>query len=151
MAAPDRTYIVSYILFGFLFVLVAWLKISATLIAILFAYLALRILSFGRLRCLAVCLFYFLLLAVFYGLANFINHAIVALPSIATTAIPKIVRFATEHNIELPFTDMESLKDVAFSSVYSMVGRLGSFATVATKESLFVIVGVVVATGIFLN
>lgn len=151
MASPDRTYVISYILFALLFVMVGWLKLTTTLVAVLFAYLALRTLSFGRLRWLAVILFFVLLLALFYGFARFANHSIVALPSIAKSAIPEIVRFATEHGIELPFTDMESLKTVAFDSVYSLVGYLGNFAKVATKESLFVIVGVVVGTGIFLN
>lgn len=147
----DKPAKVSYALFLILMALTSWMQLTTALVATLFAYLALQVLSFGRLRWLAVTLFLVLLFALFYGFAYFINHAIVALPEIVSTSIPVIVRYATEHGIELPFTDAGSLKAVALDSVHTTIRYLGNFAKIATKESLFIVIGVVIAIGIFLN
>ena len=127
------------------------LQLTTVFVTVLFAYLALRALSFGRYKWTAVVLFVILLATLFYGFAFFVNQAIIALPEIASKAISVIVRYATERGIELPFTDIESLKSLALESVDKTVVYLGGYARIATKEFVFVIVGVVVAVSIFVN
>lgn len=150
-AAPDKPPVATYIIFLVLFVMLGWLHLATVLVTTLFAYLALRALSFGRFKWIAVLLFLVLLAAMFYGFGHFVRKAIVDLPTIVSTSIPKIVAFASERGVELPFTDVDSLKTLAMESVQETVGYLGKFAQLATKEFVFLIAGVVVAIGIFLN
>jgi predicted PurR-regulated permease PerM len=46
---------------------------------------------------------------------------------------------------------MESLRTVALESVRDTLGHLGKYLKIATKESVFLVIGAVVAVGIFLN
>jgi predicted PurR-regulated permease PerM len=61
------------------------------------------------------------------------------------------VSYATGHGIELPFNDLESLKSLAIETAHKTAGYLGSFARVATKEFLYMVVGIVVAIGLFIR
>ena len=65
-----------------------------------------------------------------------------------------MIQSAREYRIELPFTDYDSLKDLALDTVKSQVNYLGNvarFARGATTQFIFVLVGCVVAISIFLN
>lgn len=148
---PDRSLAIAYGLFVLICILVGALHLTTAFVAALFSYLALQVFSFGKNKGIAIGLFLVLLAVVFYGFAFFVNHAIVALPDIASTSVPAIVRYATEHGIQLPFTDMESFKLLVIDSVRKMVGYIGNFAKIAGKEFVFLVVGIVVAIGIFLN
>ena len=56
--------------------------------------------------------------------------------------------------MQLPFTDYDSLKDLAFDAVKSQVQYLGSvahFAKGATTQFVFLVVGCVVAISVFFN
>ena len=150
-AFQDKSLTVSYAFFILILIAVGVLQLATVFVTVLFAYLALHVLSFGKYKWTPIGLFLVLLAALFYGFAFFVNHAIIALPEIASTAIPVIVRYATERGIELPFTDMESLKLLALESVHKTAIYLGGYAKIATKEFVFVIVGVVVAVSIFIN
>ena len=150
-AFQDKSLTNSYAFFILILVAVGVLQLTTVFVTVLFASLALRALSFGKSKWRAIGLFLVLLTALFYGFAFFVNHAIVALPEIASTAIPVIVRYAMERGVELPFTDLESLKSLALESVHKTVVYIGGYAKVATKEFIFVIVGVVVAVSIFIN
>jgi predicted PurR-regulated permease PerM len=120
-------------------------------VTILFSYFALSTLRFARRRWIAVGAFIILVAIVFCGFVFFFRQASRALPDIVATSIPKVVQFAERHSIELPFNDVESLKDVAVASVREELSYLGNFAKIATKEFAFLVVGVVIAIGIFLN
>jgi hypothetical protein len=121
-----------------------------------FAYLALTKLHFVKRggKALAVVLFLILVLGFAYGLGHFINNTVRALPEIAEKSIPSMIQWAREHQIELPFTDYDSLKDRAIGTVKSQVNHLGSvarFARGATAQFVFVVLGCLVATSLFLN
>ena len=150
-AFQDKSLTVSYLFFILIFLAVGVLQLTTVFVTVLFAYLALRALSFGRYKWRSIGFFLVLLAALFYGFAFFGKQAIIALPEIASTAIPVFVKYATERGIELPFTDIESLKSLALESVQQTAVYLGGYAKVATKEFVFVIVGVVVAVSIFIN
>ncbi len=152
MASSQETPpVAAYVFFLVLFILLGWLHLATVLVTTLFAYLALRALSFGRFKWIAILLFLVLLAALFYGFAHFVRKAIVDLPIIVSASIPKIVNFANERGIDLPFTDVESLKNLAMESVQETLGYFGKFAQLATKEFVFLLAGIVVAMGIFLN
>ncbi|PYJ05668.1 MAG: hypothetical protein DME25_08055 [Verrucomicrobia bacterium] len=151
MSKPAR---ISYWILLLTIVLVGWLHLATLLLAVLFSYFVLHKLQFGRRPWLAVSLFLGVLLGIAYGLAHFINQAVVALPKIADTAIPSIIAWAQGHGIGLPFTDYESLKGLAIDTVKDEVHYLGKFANFAkgaTAQFVFLLIGCVVGLSIFLN
>lgn len=147
----QRPVAISYGIFAALLVLVAALHLGTPFIAALFCYLALTKLAFWGKKWIAVTLFLILIAAAFSGFVFFLKRAFVALPEIVETAIPIVVRFAEQHGIELPFTDIDSLRAVALDAVRAALGDLGNYVKIATKEFAFLVVGVVVAVGVFLN
>jgi predicted PurR-regulated permease PerM len=146
-----KSVMVSYGMFAVTLILVAGLHLATPFLTVLFSYLALSKLHFWRNKWIAVGVFLILVAAAFFGFVLFLKLAFVALPDIVSTSIPVVVRFATQHGIELPFTDIESLKALALDSVRETLGFLGNFAKIATKEFVFLLIGIVVAVGIFIN
>ena len=147
---------ISYLFMLGTLVLVGCLHLATPLPVAFFAYLALTKLHFVKRggKLLAVALFLILVSALAYGLGHFVKQTVRALPEIADKAIPSVIEWAQQHQIELPFTDYDSLKDLAFDTVKSEVSYLGSvarFARGATTQFLFLLVGCVVAISIFLN
>jgi predicted PurR-regulated permease PerM len=137
-------------------VLVGCLHLATPLLVAFFAYLALSKLHFVRRggKWLAVALFLILVSGLTYGLGHFVKQTVRALPEIADKAIPLVIEWGQQHQIEVPFTDYDSLKDVAFDTVRGEVRYLGSvarFARGATTQFLFLLVGCVVAISIFIN
>lgn len=147
---------VSYVLIFGTLVLVGWLHLATPLLAALFSYLALTRLPLTtrRGKWLTIALFLVLVAGLAYELGYFINQAVRALPEIANQAIPSIIQWARQYRVELPFTDYDSLKDMAFGTVTSQVnymGRFANFARGATMQFVFLAVGCVIAISIFLN
>jgi predicted PurR-regulated permease PerM len=142
---------ISYIFMVLLLVVVGLLHLGTPLIAVLFAYFALTKLHFTRHKWLAVTMFVILLLGFFYGFALFVKQALVALPAVVETAVPKVISYAEKHGIALPFYDIESLKVVAMEGVKDQLKYVGNFAKFATKEFVALVIGVVVACSLFLT
>jgi predicted PurR-regulated permease PerM len=142
---------ISYAVFALLLILVAALHLATPFIGALFCYLALRRLAFSGKKWIALTLFIVLLAAGFSIFVFFLKRALVVLPEIVETAIPVVVKYAEQHGVELPFTDLDSLRSVALDSVRSTLGDLGNYVKVATKEFAFLVVGIVIAVGVFLN
>jgi predicted PurR-regulated permease PerM len=147
----QRPVAISYAVFAVLLVLVAALHLATPLLAALFCYLALTKLSFWKKRWIGLGLFLVLIAVVFSGSVFFLKLALVVLPEIVSTSIPVVVRWAEQQGIELPFTDMEGLRTVALESVRDTLGHLGKYVKIATKEFVFLLIGIAVAVGIFLN
>ena len=141
----------SYIFMILMLVLVGWLHLATPLITVLFAHFALTKLHFTRFKWLAVATFVIVVAAFFYGFVVFLKQALIALPQIAGTTIPKIVEYANEYSIVLPFDDVDSLKVLAIESVRAQLKYLGNFAKFATKEFLALAIGLVVASSLFLS
>ena len=147
---------ISYLFILGTLILVGCFRLATPLLVAFFAYLALTKLHLVKRggKLLAVGLFLILLSGIAYGLGHFIHQTMRALPEIADQAIPSVIQWARQYQIELPFTDYDSLKDAAFDTVKSEVnymGRVARFARGATTQFLFVVVGCVVAISIFLN
>ena len=137
-------------------VLTGWLNLGVLLLSILFSYFAITKLDFlkGRRKWPAVTLFLALLAGAAYGLAFFVQATALALPGIAEKAVPAIIQWAGTHHINLPFTDLESLKEEAIkiaSNEAKNIGMFADFARGATKQFVYLVVGCVVAMGLFLN
>ncbi|MBI3192496.1 MAG: AI-2E family transporter, partial [Pedosphaera parvula] len=128
-----------------------WLHLATPLITALFSYLALTKLNFGSSGRTAVGLFIILVLGISYGFVFFTTKALVAAPKIAASAIPAVIDFAQEHGLQLPFEDVESLKSVLLNYVKSQFAELRHYAGVILHELAFLIMGLVVAAGLFLN
>ncbi len=141
----------SYVFILVVLVLTGWLHLATLLLTVLFSYFALDKLNFARRKWLAVALFLVAVAGIGCGFWYFIKEAIVALPKIANTAIPMIIDYAQKHGVELPFTDLDSLKTVALSSMKDEFRAVGNVARVAGKELAFVLIGVVAAISLFLN
>jgi len=146
----------SYGFMAVVLVLVGLLHLGMPFIAALFAFLALTKLNFikHRGRWLPVLLFIVLVAALAYGLGYVINQAVRVLPEVADQAIPSVIQWAKQHQIELPFTDYDSLKDVALDTVKSQLHNLSSVAKAArgaTTQFVLLLVAIVVAISLFLN
>jgi predicted PurR-regulated permease PerM len=146
----------SYWFMLLILVAVVWLHLAAVLLAGLFTYLALTRLKFLKRggKWLSVAIFLVLVAGIAYGLGYFVHQTIRALPEIADKAIPSIIQTAKDKGIELPFTDYDSLKDLALDTVGNGVRYLGSVAKVARgagTQFLFLVVGCVVGISLFLN
>jgi predicted PurR-regulated permease PerM len=146
----------SYLFMLGLLVAVVGLRLATPLLAALFAYLALRRLEWnGRGgRWMAVAVLLILLSAMAYAAGHFVRQTVRSLPEIADKAIPSILTWAKEHNLELPFSDYDSLKNFAIETVKGEARYLSSFAKFArsaTTEVLLLLAGCVVAISLFLN
>src|SRR5208337_4638199 len=113
MSRPNR---ISFAFILLILVLTGWLHLGALLLSVLFSYFIIAKLNFmkPRAKWLAVAIFLALLAGIAYALTYFIQATVRALPNIADRAVPAIVQWATDHQINLPFTDLESLKEQAF-------------------------------------
>src|SRR5258708_37134205 len=136
--------------------LIVVVQLATPLLGALFTYLALSRLALPKRggKPLAVIVFLLFLFGAVYGLGYFIHQTVHALPEIADKAIPSVIDTAQRNGVELPFTDYDSLKDLAFDTVKSEVRYLGSFAKFArgaTADLLFLLVGTLVAMSLFLN
>src|SRR5215475_4091642 len=148
LARPAR---VSFAIIVLLLLLVGWLHLATPLLAVLFSYFFLHKLNFAKSKWVAVALFAVVLLAIAYGLAHFINQTIAALPKIADETIPVVIDWAEKNNVELPFTDYQSLKALGIETVKNQATHLGNFANFArgaTAQFVFLLIGVVVAISV---
>ncbi|MGO8696153.1 MAG: AI-2E family transporter [Limisphaerales bacterium] len=153
MSQPTR---VSFAFLFLVLVLTGWLHLGALLLSVLFCYFIITKLNFlkPRAKWLAVAIFLALLAGMAYALAYFIQATVRALPNIADRAVPAIIQWATDHQIQLPFTNLDSLKEQAFAFARSQASNLGKFADVArgaTAEFIYLFVGCIVAIGLYLN
>jgi predicted PurR-regulated permease PerM len=152
----DRAERVSYFFICGVLALAGWMHLATPLFSALFAYLALsKLLVFKRGgKWLAVLLFVILLCGASYALGHFIKRTAKAAPEIAEKAIPSIIDYAKKYEIELPFDDYDSLKDLGIETAKRQSQHLAGFARFARAAStqvIFFVIGVVVAMGLFLN
>lgn len=148
MTKPVR---ISYWFVAAFFVLVGVLHLGTPFLAALFSFFLLEKLHFVRSKWLAIGIFALILLAGSVALGRFTAQAVVALPAVAQRAIPSIIDYADKNGVELPFTDWASLKEVALENAKGQFQFVGRFATGATRELVFLIIGIVVAASLFLN
>lgn len=142
---------ISYVIMAVLLVLVGSLHMATLLLTALFGYFALRLFSLGRSKVLGIAIYVVAVVAIGYGLFYFSRQAYVTLPKIAETTIPAVTEYAEKKGIELPFTDYASLKTLAVKEVQERVSKAGTYARTAIVQFAMLLIGLVVAVGLFLN
>src|SRR3984893_2099712 len=150
MSTPTRA---SYAVLIATLIAAAWLHLGTLLLAAFFSYFALRKLHAATKRkWLSLVLFVICLVGIAYASGYFIRAAWRALPDIADSSIPSATAWAEKRNIELPFTDFETLKAFVIGEVKDEIHYLNDvahFAGAATTLLVLIIIRVVVAASLF--
>ena len=144
---------VSYAVLAATIILAGFLNLGGPLLVLLFSYFALRQLYYlTRRKWIALALFVVVVAAVVAVGAYLTRAAILALPDVADTSIPSANAWAQKRQIELPFTDFESLRQ----SVVNTLGQethylrnVADFAKSAASTLVFSILAIVAAGSLF--
>jgi len=150
MTTPAR---LSYGVLALTLVLAGFLHLAVPLLVILFSYLVLRQLYFlTKRKWLALVLFIVVVLGIAAAAVSFTRAAILALPDVADTSIPSASAWAQRRQIELPFTDFESLRAVVIDTLQQeahYLRNVAHFAGSTTAALVFSIIGIVAAASLF--
>ena len=146
---------VSYGVLAFTIVLAGFLHLGAPLLVVLFSYFALRQLYYlTKRKWLALVLFLVVGTGIAAAAVHFTRAAIIALPDVAETSIPSASAWAQRRQIELPFTDFESLRTVVIDALKEEAHYLQDVAQFARRTGaalVFSILGIVAAVSLFLK
>jgi predicted PurR-regulated permease PerM len=146
---------VSYGVLAFTIVLAGFLHLGAPLLVVLFSYFALRQLYYlTKRKWLALVLFLVVVTGIAAAAVHFTRAAIIALPDVAETSIPSASAWAQRRQIELPFTDFESLRTVVIDALKEEAHYLQNVAHFARRTGaalVFSILGIVAAVSLFLK
>ena len=152
MTVPAR---LSYGVLALTLVLTGWLHLGPPLLGVLFSYFVLQqLLVLTKRKWLALVLFVLVAGAIAFGAAYFTRAAIHELPEIADSSLPSASAWAQARQIELPFTDFDSLRAFvidAFKEEAHYLGNVATFARTATTVLVFVAIGIVAAVSLFFN
>ena len=150
MITPVR---VSYAVLAATIILAGILHLGAPLLVVLFSYFALRQLySLTRRKWLALALFIIAVVGIAAAGIYFTRAAILALPDVADSSIPSASAWAQKRQIDLPFSDFESLRQVVIATLGEEANYLRNVANVAkatTTNLVFSILGIVAAASLF--
>jgi predicted PurR-regulated permease PerM len=150
MITPTR---LSYAVLAATIILAGFLHLGVPLLVVLFSYFALRQLYFlTRKKWLALAFFVLVVALIVAAGIHFTRAAILALPDVADTSIPSASAWAQKRQIELPFTDFESLRQLVINTLGEEANYLRNVANVAkatTTNLVFSILGIVAAGSLF--
>jgi predicted PurR-regulated permease PerM len=141
----------SYLFLVGIILLAALIHLATPLVTVLFAYFGLRQLNFGRRKWLSLLCFVIVVAATLAVFGYLIRQAFIALPKIAAESIPPMIAYAQSHGIDLPFSDVESLKAAIVDMMKDEFLVVGTFARATTTQVILVLIGIVVAMSFFLN
>ena len=145
----------SYGLLALTLVLAGLLHLGGPLLAAFFSYFALRqLLLLTKRKWLALILFSLGVAGIAFAAAYFIRSALRALPEMAETSIPSASAWAQARQIELPFYDFDSLRDLIAETLKEEAHYLQNVAHVAgstTAFLLFTMIAIVAASSLFLK
>src|SRR5437867_6461670 len=150
MITPTR---LSYCVLALTIILAGLLHLRTPLLVVLFAYFALRqLLYLTKRRWLALILFIVVVAGIAASAVYFTRAAFLALPDVADTSIPSASAWAQKRQIELPFTDFESLRAVVIDTLKEeahYLRNVAHFAGSTTAALVFSIIGIVAAGSLF--
>jgi predicted PurR-regulated permease PerM len=150
MITPVR---LSYGVLALTIILAGLLHLGVPLLVILFSHFALRqLLYLTKRRWLALVLFVVVAAAIAAAAVYFTRAALLALPNVADSSIPSASAWAQRRQIELPFTDFESLRAVVIDTVKQeahYLQNVAHFARRTTTVLVFTIIGIVAAVSLF--
>jgi predicted PurR-regulated permease PerM len=152
MITPTR---LSYGVLAATIILAGLLHLGVPLLVVLFSYFALRQLYFlTKRKWLAVILFGVVVAGIASAAVFLTRAAILALPNVADTSIPSASAWAQKRQIELPFTDFESLRQVAIDALgqeANYLRNVANFARTTTAALVFCVLGIVAAGSLFIK
>ena len=148
MNQPAR---ISYAIMAALLVLIAVLHLGTLLLTALFGFFALQVFSFGRSKILGVSIYVMMVALISWGMIYFSHQAYLTLPQIAETTIPAVATYAEQEGIELPFSDYAGLKNLIISEAKEDVAGFGRHARETAFKFVQLLIGLVVATSLFLS
>lgn len=152
MTTPTR---ISYGVLAFTLILVGLLHLGAPFLALLFSFFALHtLLVLTKKKWIALILFLLVVAGIAYSAGHFLRVAVQALPEIAEHSIPSAIAWAQSRQIELPFTDLESLQAFLVTTVKEEAHYLrnaANFARHTTTAVVFALIGIVCAVSLFFN
>jgi predicted PurR-regulated permease PerM len=152
MITPVR---ISYGVLALALVLAGLLRLGPPLLAVLFSYFALCQLFFlTKAKWLSLVLFVVFVLGLAAAAVFLTRAAIHALPDMADTSIPSASAWAQKRQIELPFYDFESLREVVIDTLKQeahYLQNVAHFARSTTAVLVFIIIGIVAAGSLFLK
>src|SRR5881296_1608629 len=150
MITPVR---VSYAVLAATVILAGILHLGVPLLVVLFSYFALRQLySLTKRKWLALILFIVVVAGIATAAAYLTRAAFLALPDVADTSIPSASAWAQKRQIELPFSDFETLRQVVVGALGEEANYLRNVANVAkatTTNLVFSILGIIAAGSLF--
>lgn len=150
MITPTR---LSYGVLAATIALAGLLHLGVPLLVLLFSYFALRQLYFlTKKKWLALILFGVVVAGITAATVYFARTAILALPDVADTSIPSASAWAQKRQIELPFTDFESLRQAVVDTLgqeAQYLRNVANFAKSAAAAIVFSILGIVAAGSLF--
>jgi predicted PurR-regulated permease PerM len=152
MTTPAR---ISYAVLAGTLLLVGILHLGVPFLAVFFSYFTLRrLFALTKSKWRGLVLFILVVVAIGYAGVHFTRAAVKALPDIAENSIPSASAWAQARQIELPFTDFESLRAVVIDTLKEQahyIQNLAQFARAITSTLVFVIIGIVIAVSLFFN
>src|SRR4030095_5749032 len=150
MITPTR---LSYGVLAATIILAGLLHLGVPLLVVLFSYFALRQLYFlTKRKVLALILFVVVVAGIGTAAVFLTRAAFLALPDVADTSIPSASAWAQKRQIELPFTDFESLRAVVIEPLKQeahYLRNVAHFARSTTTLLVFSIIGIVAAVSLF--
>lgn len=150
-AVNYRSTKISYwFILGF-FILLIPLGLTTPFFTIIFSLLVLQALNFKNYRILSIILFLAVVSIIFTSFGYFANRAVTAIPEIAEKAIPEIVQIAASYDIALPFNDVDSFNDTVVNLLEDQLAFVANFASVASKEFIYFLIGILIAVGLFIT
>jgi predicted PurR-regulated permease PerM len=152
MTTPAR---ISYGVLVLTILLVGVFHLGAPFLVLLFSYFALRQLyRVLKNKWIALSLLVVLVLGIAAAATYFTRAAILALPEVADTSIPSATAWAQKQQIELPFTDFDSLRDAVVDQLKQETHYLqsvGHFAGSTLSILVLSIIAIVIASSLFLK
>src|SRR5438552_2105642 len=137
MLTPRR---ISYAVLVFMLVLAGGLHLGPPLLAILFSYFALsKLLALTKNKWIALILFLVVVAGIACGAGFFTRTAIRELPEVADSSLPSASAWAQARQIELPFTDFDSLKAFVIGAFKEETNYLKDVATFARNATTFIV------------
>src|SRR3984893_14551162 len=150
-----KTARISYGVLALTLVLAGVWHLGGLLLAVLFSYFALcKLRLLTKSKWLTLIVFVVLLAGIAYAAGHFIRAALAALPEMADHSIPYASAWAQARQIELPFTDFESLRSLLVDTAKEEAHYLrdvARFAGSTTTRLLFHLIGIVLAISLFFN
>src|SRR5947199_6240598 len=152
MITPIR---LSYAVLAVTIILAGLLHLGAPLLVVLFSYFALRQLYYlTKRKWLALILFSIAVAGIAAATVYLAHAAVVALPDAADTSIPSASAWAQKRQIDLPFWDFESLRQLVVNTLgqeAQYLRNVANFAKSAAAVLVFCVLGIVAAGSLFLK